>query len=133
MPPSALSVVLWATDLDAFAAFLEGVLGAAIRERHPGFAALTIDGAEILLHADESYRGHPWFDALGEEGAARGIGAEIRLRVGAVRERYRRALELGAVSIQAPHEDGGARTCQLMGPDGYFFTLWEPSPAEPSD
>ena len=52
------------------------------------------------------------------------------------RVHYRRALELGAVSIQEPHDDAGARNCQLMGPDGYFFILWEPllaEPARPSD
>ena len=130
MPQSPLSVVLWATDLDAFASFLEGVFDGTIRERHPGFAAVDLNGAEILLHADESYRGHPWFDALGEDGAARGIGAEVRLRVEGVEERYGRALAAGAVGIQEPHDDAGARTCQLMGPDGYFFTLWEPVAAE---
>ncbi len=126
MPPGALSLVLWATDLDGFTAFLTEVAGATPRTRHPGFAALDLGGSEIQLHADESYAGHPWREALAREGAARGIGAEVRLRVDAVDARHRKAVELGYVSIQRPHEGDAGRTCQVMGPDGYFFTLWEP-------
>ena len=65
-------------------------------------------------------------EALANEGAARGIGTEVRVRVGAVDERHQRAVAMGYVSIQRPHDDGTGRTCQIMGPDGYFFTLWEP-------
>jgi catechol 2,3-dioxygenase-like lactoylglutathione lyase family enzyme len=126
MPQGALSIVLWATDLDGFTAFLTGVVGATLETRHPGFASLSVEGAEIQLHADESFAGHPWREALGNEGAARGIGAEVRIRVDAVDARHRQAAALGYVSIQQPHDDGMGRTCQVMGPDGYFFTLWEP-------
>ena len=126
MAQGALSIVLWASDLNAFAAFLTDVVGATLRTRHPGFAALALDGAEIQLHPDESYAGHPWREALANEGAARGIGAEVRIRVDAVDGRHRKALEMGYVSIQQPYDDGTGRTCQIMGPDGYFFTLWEP-------
>ncbi|MCY4391937.1 MAG: VOC family protein [Chloroflexi bacterium] len=126
MAPGALSLVLWATDLDGFATFLTDVAGATLRTRHPGFAALTLDGSEIQLHSDESYPGHPWREALANEGAARGIGAEVRMRVEGVDARHRVAVEMGYISIQQPHDDGSARSCQIMGPDGYFFTLWEP-------
>ena len=126
MPRGALSLVLWATDLNGFVTFLTDVVGATAQTRHPGFAALTVDGAEIQLHSDESYPGHPWREALASEGAARGIGAEVRVLVDAVDERHRRAVAMGNVSIQHPHDDGVARSCQIMGPDGYFFTLWEP-------
>ena len=127
MPQGALSIVLWATDLNGFAAFLTDVVGATPQTRHPGFASLSLDGAEIQLHSDESYPGHPWREALAKEGAARGIGAEVRIRVDAVDARHRRAVELGYVTIQHPYDDGAGRTCQVMGPDGYFFTLWEPT------
>ena len=126
MRRGALSIVLWATDLNGFATFLTDVVGATLSTRHPGFAALTVDGAEIQLHSDESHAGHPWREALANEGAARGIGTEVRVRVGAVDERHQRAVAMGYVSIQRPHDDGTGRTCQIMGPDGYFFTLWEP-------
>ena len=126
MQQGALSIVLWATDLDGFTAFLTEAVGATLEMRHPGFAALAVEGAEIQLHADESFAGHPWREALANEGAARGIGAEVRVRVDAVDARHGKAVEMGYVSIQRPHDDGTGRTCQVMGPDGYFVTLWEP-------
>ena len=127
MPSPSLGVALWTDDIGAFAAFLTEVAGATLRVRHPGFAALNAaGGGEILLHGDESRPGHPWHGALAGEGMARGIGAEVRLRVDGVDARHERALALGCVSIQPPHADEGARACQIMGPDGYFFTLWEP-------
>ena len=127
MPSPSLGVALWTDDIGAFAMFLTEVAGAALRVRHPGFAALdAAGGGEILLHGDESHPGHPWHGALAGEGMARGIGAEVRLRVDGVDARHDRALALGCVSIQPPHADEGARACQIMGPDGYFFTLWEP-------
>lgn len=126
MPQGALSIVLWATDLNGFATFLTDVAGATLETRHPGFAGLALQGAEIQLHSDESYEGHPWRQALANEGAARGIGAEVRIQVDAIDARHRKAVEMGYVSIQQPHDDGTGRTCQVMGPDGYFFTLWEP-------
>lgn len=127
MPAPSLGVALWTEDIGAFAAFLTEVAGATLRLRHPGFAALdAAGGGEILLHGDESHPGHPWHGALAGEGMARGIGAEVRLRVDGVDARHERALALGCVSIQPPHADEGARACQIMGPDGYFFTLWEP-------
>ncbi len=126
MPQGALSIVLWATDLNGFAAFLTEVAGATLETRHPGFAALALEGAQIQLHSDESYAGHPWREALANEGAARGIGAEVRVRVDAVDARHRKAIEMGYVTIQRPHDDGTGRTCQIMGPNGYFFTFWEP-------
>ena len=126
MPQGALSIVLWATDLNGFATFLTEVAGATLETRHPGFASLALDGGEIQLHSDESYGGHPWREALANEGAARGIGAEVRVRVDTIDARHQKAVEMGYVSIQRPHDDGTGRTCQVMGPDGYFFTLWEP-------
>ena len=125
MPPGALSIVLWATDLNGFTAFLTEVVGATLRARHPGFASLTVGDSEIQLHSDESYAGHPWREALANEGAARGIGAEVRVAVDGIDARHEGALAMGYVSIQRPHDDGTGRTCQIMGPDGYFFTLWE--------
>ncbi len=126
MPQGALSTVLWGTDLDAFVIFLTSVGGATVRTRHPGFAALALAGAEIQVHADESHPTHPWRQALAKDGAARGIGAEIRIRVDAVDERHQLALDMGYVSIQKPYGGDEGRTCQVLGPDGYLFTLWEP-------
>ena len=113
--------------------------GALEYARHPGFAELEAGGGRIVLHADDdAYRGHPWFDALRKEGAARGIGAEMRLRVANVDEAYRIAVKLGALAVQQPADVGDAYECQVMATDGFLISLWEapravetpPAPAE---
>ena len=121
---SQLGLVLWTTDVFALAAFLEAVAGVTVEERHPGFALLRAGSTPIMLHADESYRGHPWYDALTREGAARGIGAELRLRVADVDAAYRSALKLGGRAISAPHDSGNGTECSMMGPDGFLISLW---------
>jgi len=121
------ALVLWTTDILALSGFLASVAGMTIDERHPGFAALRANGSRINLHADESMRGHPWYDALHRDGAARGIGAEIRVRVNDVEEQYGTALLIGGQPIEAPCEVDGTIECQVMGPDGFMLTLWEPA------
>jgi catechol 2,3-dioxygenase-like lactoylglutathione lyase family enzyme len=119
-------LVLWTTDIAALSSFLESVTPMRIEFRHPGFASLRANGWQIRLHADEAYRGHPWYEALAREGVARGIGAEIRMRVDDVEESYLTALKLGGLAIEAPCEVDGIRECQVMGPDGYVFSLFQP-------
>ncbi|MES4792025.1 MAG: hypothetical protein C4321_02715 [Chloroflexota bacterium] len=119
-------LVLWATDVGALADFLVEVAGARLLDRHPGFAALEGPGCDIEVHADETYRGHPWFVALKREGVARGIGAELVFGVDDVLAAYRAAIRLGARVIAQPYEFEGRVECQVMGPDGYVFGLWQP-------
>lgn len=121
---SQLGLVLWTTDVFALAAFLEAVAGVIVEERHPGFASLRAGSTQLMLHADESYRGHPWYDALTREGAARGIGAELRLHVTDVDASYRAALKLGGRAIAPPHDSGNGIECSVMGPDGFLISLW---------
>jgi catechol 2,3-dioxygenase-like lactoylglutathione lyase family enzyme len=120
-----LGLVLWTTDIEALTRFLEGGAGLKVTARHPGYAELRANGSRIVLHADEALRGHPWYDALRREGVARGIGAEIRLRVADVDRAYGAALALGGLSILPPSEIDGDVECQVMGPDGFLVTLWE--------
>jgi hypothetical protein len=122
---AALGLVLWATDVPALATFIARVAGVPIAEQHPGYAVIDLPGCTIAIHADEAYRGHPWFDALRREGAARGIGAEFRLEARPdVQRAYREALAAGATTVYPPHDQDGLQECQLLGPDGYLFTLW---------
>jgi hypothetical protein len=107
------------------AGFLERVAGLTVEQRHPGFAELRAGSVLVTVHDDESYRGHPWFDALRREGAARGIGAELRFQVTSVRESFGEALKLGAQSIAPPYEYEGTLECQVMAPDGYLCSLWQ--------
>lgn len=117
-------VVLWTTDVPGLTDFLEKVAGLAVEARHPGYASLIANGSRVMIHADEAYRGHPWYNALTREGAARGIGAEIRFRVPDADRAYSDAVHLGAQVITPPYDDGPVRECQVMGPDGFLISLW---------
>lgn len=122
---SMFGLTLWATDVFQFADFLERVAGSVVEQRHPGFALLRHGPVTIQIHDDESYHGHPWFDALHREGMARGIGAELRLQVESASGAFNEALRLGGQSIAPPYEFEGTLECQVMGPDGYLFSLWQ--------
>jgi hypothetical protein len=128
VPDDALGVILWTTDIRELAYFLESIAGAEIEEQHPGFATLRVGGSRLELHADETYRGHPWFEALKREGAARGIGAELRFRVEDVQQAYADALLIGARAVTPPYSDRGVMECQVMGPDGFLICLWGMAP-----
>lgn len=122
-----LGLVLWATDIPALAGFLQQAAGLSLEGLHPGFATLRAGSARIILHADdEAARTHPWYQALRREGVARGIGAEIRFQVADVHAAFREAQRLGALAIFAPAEIDGALECQVMGPDSYLFSFWQP-------
>jgi len=125
MSSSGFGLVLWATDVFALAEFLERVTGARVEQRHPGFAQLNVEAVSIVIHADEAYRGHPWFNAVTREGVARGIGTEMRFAVADVNQAYREALKLGAQSIALPYDADGGSECTVMGPDGYLFSLYQ--------
>ncbi len=122
---SSLGLSLWTTDIVALARFLEMVAGMTVEQRHPGYASLRINGAQVVLHDEDSYRGHPWYQALRNEGVARGIGAEIRIEVPDVDRAYTAGLQLGGLAVEAPCDVDDTRECQLMGPDGYLLSLWQ--------
>jgi catechol 2,3-dioxygenase-like lactoylglutathione lyase family enzyme len=122
-----LGIVLWTTDVPALARFFKAVAGLTVEALHPGFASLRVNGSRIDLHSDEAYRGHPWFDALTREGVARGIGTELHLRVANVDAAYDAALRLGALAVEAPCDVDDTRGCQVMGPDGFLLSLWQPA------
>ncbi len=124
-PSPSFGVTLWATDVFALADFLAAVTGATVEERHPGFAALSRGSATIQIHDDESFRGHPWYDALRREGVARGIGAELRFDVDSTDAAYSEAIRRGAIAIAPPYDYEGRRECLVMGPDGYVVGLWQ--------
>ncbi|HEY5476681.1 MAG TPA: hypothetical protein VIK11_08185 [Tepidiformaceae bacterium] len=121
---SSLGLSLWTTNIAGLARFLEVVAGMTVEQLHPGYASLSINGSQIVLHDEDSYRGHPWYNALRNEGVARGIGAEIRIEVADVDDAYARGLRLGGLAVEGPCDVDDTRECQLMGPDGYLLTLW---------
>ena len=125
MSEPGFGLVLWATDVFALADFLERVAGVEAAGRHPGFAELRAGSVSITIHADEAYRGHPWFNAVTREGVARGIGAEMRFLVSDVEAAYREALKIGGQGIAAPYAIDGGTEATVMGPDGYLFSLYQ--------
>lgn len=118
-------ITLWSTDVFQLADFLVEVAGLEALQRHPGFASLRSGDVLVNIHDDESYRGHPWFEALGREGVARGIGAEMRFQVGSASDAFTAALRLGGQAIASPFEYENTLECQVMGPDGYVLGLWQ--------
>ena len=125
-----LGLILWTTDIEGLADFLVRAAGMRLDERHPGYAALSAGPSRLYLHADEAYRGHPWYEALAKHGAARGIGAEIRLQVPDVDYAYTAATRIGGIPVQAPcNQQFGVRECQVLGPDGFLVSLWSVSEA----
>jgi len=125
-PVPQVGLVLWSTDIPALARFLVEVAGLEVVEEYPGYARLHAWNAVVELHGDDDAgRQHPWYRALAREGVARGIGAEVRIRVTGLDARFAAALRLGALAIHGPAVVGGHNEAAVMGPDGYLFTLWE--------
>jgi hypothetical protein len=124
MDERQLDLVLWTTDVSGLADFLHAVAGLDVEEQHPGYAVLRAGTSRVSLHADEAYAGHPWYDALMREGAARGIGAEVRLRVPDVERAYSAAVRRNARVLAAPYDSGVATECSIMAPDGFIISLW---------
>jgi uncharacterized glyoxalase superfamily protein PhnB len=104
--------------------FAEQVLGATVFFRTPGFAAMKLNSADFMFHADETYRDNPLKGSLaGNE--ARGVGVELRA-YGCdpdVAEAHARAggWTVLAGSLDKPH---GLRECMIMDDEGY---VWIPS------
>lgn len=122
---ASFGLVLWSTDVFALSGFLERVTGATSVAKHPGFAELTFGSTRITIHADEAFRGHPWFNAVTREGVARGIGAELRFQVADANWAYAEALKAGAQGVAPAYDMDAVRECTVMGPDGYLMSLWQ--------
>ncbi len=101
-----------------------------LAEQHPGFARVQVGENSISLQGDEAAPGHPWFDALVSEGITRGVGIEMRLPSADVVASHAMAAAAGGVTVMDPYDAGDTRECQVMGPDGYLFTFWQPNSSD---
>ncbi len=119
----ALTVNLIVRDMEAALVFQREVLGAAVVYSDPDFAVLQGCGAEWMLHADHTYRGHP-LEGVFAGAAPRGAGAELRLHGRSPDEAEAAARRLRfrvlAAAADKPH---GLREAYLMDADGY---VWVP-------
>ena len=124
-------VNLLVRDVEASLEFYRQVLRAHVHYCDPDFAALRILGAELMLHADHTYEGSPWQDAL-KSGQPRGIGAEIRLLGMNPEEVAERARAAGALFKEVAARGHGWREVMVQDPDGYVWAVGVIHRAEPS-
>jgi len=121
LPP--FSVSLTVRDVARSVELYRTVLSAFIHYSDVDFAAIKIGGAEMMLHADHTYDGHPWYPQL-TAGERRGLGAELRLlglEPEGVEERAQRS---GAKVVKPVTERGhGWREVMVEDPDGYVWAV----------
>ncbi|HEX4542041.1 MAG TPA: VOC family protein [Candidatus Acidoferrum sp.] len=117
------SVNLLVRDIQKSIPFYRDVLIATVRYADKDFAALNLQGLDIMLHADHTYDHHPAFERLKAPGP-RGTGAELRVLGIDPDATQRRAEAAGAKILQRamdfPH---GWRDVMLEDPDGYVWAV----------
>ncbi len=67
------TVNLLVRDIDVAVPFYRDVLSATVHYADPDFAAVRVANLELMLHADHTYEGHPWYGPL-QKGDPRGLG-----------------------------------------------------------
>jgi catechol 2,3-dioxygenase-like lactoylglutathione lyase family enzyme len=126
------TVNLVVADIARSVAFYADVLSATVLYSDPDFAALRLAGLEFMLHADHAYDQHPWYARL-VSGAARGLGAELRLLGLNPDETEARAREKSAVVLRpTTDKEHGWREVILEDPDGYAWAVGVVLPASHS-
>lgn len=121
-----LTVNLLVRNIGPALAFARDVLGVEPVYSDADFAMLRHGPSEWMLHADHTYRDHPLHASLAG-GAARGIGAEIRLHDAdpdaAEEAARRRGDPIVAGAMDKPH---GVREAFILDPDGYLWAVDRP-------
>lgn len=122
----AFTVNLIVRDIDRSIAFYRDVLRAVVHYSDIDFAAIRIEGTELMLHADHAYDRNPWSAALaGEE--SRGLGAELRLFGVDPDEVERRAVAASALFKPVSVRGHGWREVMVRDPDGYVWAVGWPA------
>jgi uncharacterized glyoxalase superfamily protein PhnB len=110
-------------DIPRSVDFYANVLEATVLYSDPDFVALRVAGVALMLHADHTYDGHPWYPRLTSD-ERRGLGAELRLLgldADAVEQRARAA---GATIVVPSATKGhGWREVMIEDPDGYLWAV----------
>jgi len=119
------SVNLLVRDVRASLPFYRDVLGATVRYSDEDFVALTLAGAEFMLHADHAYDRHPLHNYIsGVTDGRRGLGAELRVMGVDPDAAEARARAAGAKIVQhAADYPHGWRDVMLADPDGYVWAV----------
>lgn len=121
---TGLSLNLIVRDVQKSVPFYRDVLGMTVHYSDEDMAALQLESAQIVLHADHTYEQQPWAPRLRDAGK-RGLGAEIRILgidpdAAERRARERGATVLAVTRVAAGH---GWRDVLLEDPDGYTFAV----------
>jgi hypothetical protein len=122
------------SDWSAMLTFVREVLRLPLSTVGPNFAVLRHQGADMILHRDDTYGSN--LGAVAERERAgtgtRGLGVELRLYNVHPREVEARARSAGHVVLQTtatkPH---GLVECYVQGPGDYVWVPSCPTPAQP--
>ena len=118
-----LSINLLVVDTARSTEFYRAVLGAEVHYQDVDFAAIRVDAAEVMLHADHTHDDHPWYEQLAA-GNTRGLGAQIRLLGPDPDEVEARARKAGATVVApATNKGHGWRETLVRDPDGYEWAV----------
>lgn len=118
----AFTVNLIVRDIERSLGFYRPVLLAHVHYADPDFAALRIQGIELLLHADHAYEANPWSPRLAA-GEPRGLGAELRLLGMDPDEVAARAKPLDGLFKDVSVRGHGWREAMVRDPDGYVWAV----------
>ena len=123
MPEFTVNLIV--RDIEASVAFYKDVLSAQVHYADPDFAAIRINGLELVLHADHTYEANPWAQRL-ETNATRGLGAELRLLGMNPEHVAERARAHGALFKDVSIRGHGWREAMVRDPDGYVWAVGVP-------
>ncbi len=110
-------------DVQRSVDFYIAVLEANVLYVDPDFAALRVAAVDLMLHADHTYDGHPWYARLTSD-ERRGLGAELRLFGIDPDVVEQRAQASGGIVVVPPKVRGhGWREVVVEDPDGYLWAV----------
>jgi uncharacterized glyoxalase superfamily protein PhnB len=119
----SFSVNLLVRDVVRSIEFYRDVLAALVHYSDPDFAAIKLAGSDVMLHADHTYEGHPWYTQLASADR-RGLGAELRLLGMDPNDVESRARAAGSRIVQTTATKGhGWREVMVEDPDGYVWAV----------
>jgi catechol 2,3-dioxygenase-like lactoylglutathione lyase family enzyme len=121
LPPLSLNLLV--SDVEQSVNFYTAVFNAEVHYHDIDFGALRVGPAEVMLHADHTHDGHPWYEDL-TNNVKRGVGLQIRLLGIDPDETEKRARAVQAVLIKGAENKGhGWRETLVRDPDGYEWAV----------